>query len=253
MQTYIERFTVRTYETRPDGLASLPTICNYFQETASNHARELNWAFDDLNKRNKLWALNRLTVDILDYPVWQEEVQVETWPSHGDKLRAYRDFKLLNKDGDVLSKAVSQWVILDMESRRPVPIPEEILDLSEADMDHIVPIPDKKIPLLNDEDQKVSTNIKAHFNDLDLNGHVNNVTYICWMLESLPNDLLLQNIPVKLDIQFRGECNAGNHIQAAYKSSEYTGENNCAVYQHALTMQATDAPVAAAELTLKHR
>jgi len=253
MQTYTEKFTVRTYETRPDGLASLPTICNYFQETASNHARELNWAFDDLNRRDKIWALNRLTVHILEYPTWQEQVIVETCPSHGDNLRAYRDFKLMNEQGDTLAKAVSQWIILNIETRRPVPIPREILDLSESNIAHVIPIPDHKIPLLDSKNVEDATNITAHFNDLDLNGHVNNVTYISWLLQSLPNDLLSQNIPTNLDIQFRGECNAGNRLKVTYKSSDYTPEHNCVVYDHSITLQSTEDAVATARLTLKHR
>ena len=37
------QFKVRSYECGPDGRATLPTICNLFQEAASLHAASLGF------------------------------------------------------------------------------------------------------------------------------------------------------------------------------------------------------------------
>ena len=37
------RFKVRTYECGPDGLATLPTICNFLQNAASMNAESLGF------------------------------------------------------------------------------------------------------------------------------------------------------------------------------------------------------------------
>ena len=40
---------VRTYECGPDGLATLPTICNYLQEAASLNAESLKFSKSDFD------------------------------------------------------------------------------------------------------------------------------------------------------------------------------------------------------------
>jgi len=147
---YTEQFTLRSYETRPDGFAKMPTLCNYLQEAASNHAKELDWNFNVSEEGERMWVLQRLTFKIETYPSWTDTITVETWPQSGDTIRAFRDFRILSQHGEVLGKAVSQWMMLDKHTRKPIQIPKEILDLSEASNSHVLPIPEKRIPNFTD-------------------------------------------------------------------------------------------------------
>ena len=46
------QFKVRSYECGPDGRATLPTICNLFQEAASLHAASLGFGKGDFAAAN---------------------------------------------------------------------------------------------------------------------------------------------------------------------------------------------------------
>ena len=247
---YRESFTVRTYETRPDGFAKMPSICNYLQEAASNHAKQLNWNFNAKADSNKIWVLQRLTVKMDTYPRWTDTVTVETWPQSGDTIRAFRDFRITSESGEVLGKAISQWMILNKETHKPTHIPEEILTLSNPEDSHIFPFPEKRIPNFTDCEKTAKLNVD--FIDLDLNKHANNVTYIKWLLASIPNDILITNRPSKIDIEYKGECNAGDTLESRFKSADYTPNNHCVVYEHQINKLPTNRPLASARITLTH-
>ena len=63
---------VRTYECGPDGLATLPTICNYLQEAASLNAESLKFSKSDFDAagENISWVLTRLKVRMDRFPAW---------------------------------------------------------------------------------------------------------------------------------------------------------------------------------------
>ena len=55
---------VRSYECGPDGMATLPTICNYLQEAAGLNAEALAFSKSDFEAagENISWVLTRLKV-----------------------------------------------------------------------------------------------------------------------------------------------------------------------------------------------
>jgi medium-chain acyl-[acyl-carrier-protein] hydrolase len=47
---------------------------------------------------------------------------------------------------------------------------------------------------------------------LDLNKHVNNVVYIQWALEAVPEDVLTRRRPVELEVSYRAEAFYGDAV-----------------------------------------
>lgn len=248
--SYTDKFTIRAYETRPDGFAKMPTLCNYLQEAASNHAKELDWNFNATKDSERMWILQRLTVKIETYPRWRDTITIETWPQSGDTIRAFRDFRIISHRGDVLGKAVSQWIILDKKTHKPVRIPADILALSDDESSHIMSVPEKRIP--NFTNCERAAELTVTYLDLDLNKHANNVKYIEWLLASIPNDILITNRPTEIDIEYKGECNAGDKLESRFKSTEYTPSNHCVVYEHQMNKLPNKRPLASARITLTH-
>ena len=81
-----KEFTVSSYELNPRGEARLTAMANYFQEVAYHHANELGFGFDQMKERQTLWMLSRMKIRMSKYPVWNDTIVVETWPSGIDKL-----------------------------------------------------------------------------------------------------------------------------------------------------------------------
>lgn len=203
-----EVFTIRSSEVAPNGKARLSSICDLLQETAGNHALKLNFDISRLNKENLTWVLHRLHVQMDRLPEWREEIKILTWPSSGDTLRAYRDFRITDSDGNELGRCLSYWLMLNTDTRRPVRMPEEVLNLAPRDSDHVLEVKTDRISF--NESVYSSKRFHVRRNDLDINRHVNNVKYVEWATEALPDDVEIS----ELDIEFRSECRIGDVVQS---------------------------------------
>lgn len=186
----------------------MASVCDWLQETAGNHALQLNFDISRLNEKKLTWVLHRLHVQIDHYPQWRDEIKIKTWPSSGDSLRAYRDFLILNSNGEEIGRSLSYWLMLNMETRRPVRMPQEVLNMAPEDIEHVLDIRKDRITFNKEPDS--TSNYKVRRSDLDINRHLNNVKYVEWALESLPEDQRVSEI----DIEFRSECRLGDQIRS---------------------------------------
>lgn len=204
---------VRTYECGPDGAATLPSVCNYLQEAASLNAEAL--AFSKSNfaaaGANVSWVLTRLKVRMARYPRWADGVHLVTWPRGGRRIVAYRDFILADAAGAEFGRATSEWMLIDLASRRPVPIPAIVFEAAN----------DVRPPVFGDEpfarlrwdcrEVAAERRFRARRGDIDLNGHVNNVHYVEWVMEGVPDG---QTACRDLEVAFKSETFAGEEVLA---------------------------------------
>jgi len=205
-----EKFTVRSYEMDVQGVASVPAICNYLQEVAGNHATELGVAVDHLFKKNMTWVLSRLHIQVFRFPFWREEIKIETWPSGRQRKFATRDFLIFDQKHNILVKATSSWMIIDLKTQKPIVMPEFMDEIRLPDRQRAI---DDSFPkMILPKNPNLEQKFDVRLGDLDINQHVNNVKYIEWALESVPLDIWKAKILASLEISFRAETKHGERI-----------------------------------------
>ena len=207
------QFKVRSYECGPDGRATLLTVCNLLQEAASLHAASLGFGKGDFAAagENISWVLTRMVVKMNRYPVWEDEVTVETFPRGGRKIVAWRDFELKDAEGETLGVASSEWMIIDLSTRKIHAIPETVFaanDPANAPVLGLEPFAKFRFPETADTAARDVRTFAAMKSQIDLNGHVNNVHYIGWMLEPCES-----RCPAEMEIVFRSETLAGDEVR----------------------------------------
>ena len=216
MSRGIYRFKVRSYECGPDGHATLPTVCNYLQEAASLNAEDLGFSKSNFAAagENISWVLTRLVVKMNRYPSWEEEIIVETFPRGGTKFVAWRDFELKDAQGEVLGLATSEWMLIDLASRKIVQVPESVLGFVDpANIPVLGLTPFARFKFQGEPSEPLV--FKAMNAHIDLNGHVNNVHYIAWMLEPCAG-----HSPKEMEMVFRSETLAGDEVRVETAESE---------------------------------
>ena len=221
----VYQFKVRSYECGPDGRATLPTVCNFLQEAASLHAASLGFGKGDFAAagENISWVLTRMVVKMNRYPVWADEVTVETFPRGGRKIVAWRDFEVKDAKGETLGVASSEWMVIDLATRKIHAIPETVFaanDPANVPVLGLEPFAKFRFPESGGQSSQADRSPLLHSEEapyprfvamksqIDLNGHVNNVHYVGWMLEPFENAC-----PAEMEIVFRSEAFAGSEVR----------------------------------------
>jgi acyl-ACP thioesterase len=214
-----QSYQVRSYETTTQGIASLYSINNYLQETAGYHAQQLRFDISDLLEQNQTWVLQRLVIQMDRFPKWRELINIQTWPSGADGLRAYRDFKLCSSDHQELGRALSYWMIIDLNRRRPVRLPETLLTHRAIREEHLIDVDRNRISFPEDNLTKIDS-YPIQPSDIDVNQHVNNAVYTRIIENAICKQFdISQNSISEWDITFLHEAYLSDvlHVWAIHK------------------------------------
>jgi medium-chain acyl-[acyl-carrier-protein] hydrolase len=208
-----EAYPIRSYEVDCRNRLSILSMFHFMQEAASNHARSLGVSVHQLLSENYTWLLSRLKIEIASYPGVNDSIQIATWPSGTRRLFALRDFELRNGSDEIIAAAISAWLVIDVEKRRPVRISPFVERLKPLEYRHALPDNLDKLPGLSRPTYEKK--FVARYGDVDVNQHVNNVTFVEWVVEGMPPSLLNTSAPVELEINFLAEAFYEDNILAA--------------------------------------
>jgi medium-chain acyl-[acyl-carrier-protein] hydrolase len=235
-----ETYQIRSYEVDCHHRLSVLAIFNFMQEAASRHAEALGVSIQQLLAENYTWLLSRLKIKIASFPGWQDRINIRTWPSGAQRLFALRDFELQDKDNQAVAAAVSAWLVLDVEKRRPVRIGPFVERLRPLEGDHILPDTLDKLPGLAFRTHEKKFVVRHR--DLDINQHVNNASFVEWLVESIPIGILNTSVLAELEINFRAEAFYEDHILAACHPQDSTHTE----FHHSLVRQQDNQELARA-------
>ena len=210
-----EDYTVRSYEVDAEGRLSILSLFNILQDSASNHADALGVSVHHLMAEDKTWVLSRMRLVIESYPRWRDRVRVHTWPSGGNRLFAFRKFAIEDARGKNLGMASSAWLVIDIAKRRPVRIAPFLQRLRPQDTHDGLPDAVDKLPA--PASARLARRFRVRYRDLDINQHVNNVSYIEWALESIPREQVAGAHLVDLEINFLSEAFLDDRIEARWQ------------------------------------
>ena len=205
LKLYREAGRVGFFDVDPHLRLAPTALWRIFQTAAAEHARLLGAATEMLRERGQTWMLAKMRA-VIDRPLAIGEAwAVETWPSTQLRgARALRDFVLKDAEGAVVARAASLWVIVDLETRRALRVPDEIVALRH-DPGYSIPElsaamePD---PLL-DPEQPIA--FRALWSDCDQNQHVNNVPFLRWAIDALPRPELEQGAFSDIEVHYHKE------------------------------------------------
>ena len=187
-----------------------PILCRLLQEAAAVHAAKLGVAVETLIDGGVAWVLSRLQLSVRRWPRAEEEVVVETWPAAANRLFTERRFEFRDPSGNVIATAATLWFILDLETRRAIRLPPTILDaLDRLDLES-APMRPGALETPEPGDTEVEFTVRR--SDLDLAGHVNNTSYVEWVIEAVSDKVWSVTDLAELEIAFLSECHHGQSI-----------------------------------------
>ncbi|XP_075504316.1 oleoyl-acyl carrier protein thioesterase 1, chloroplastic-like [Primulina tabacum] len=229
---YRQTVVIRSYEVGPDKTTTIESILNLLQETALNHVWMSGLLGDGFGathgmmKNNLIWVVSRMQVQVEHYPIWGEVMDIDTWVGASGKNGMRRDWLLRSQaTGLVFARATSTWVMMNQQTRRLSKMPDEVrAEISpwfiekQAIEEESSP---EKIDKLDNNARYMNTDLKPKRSDLDMNHHVNNVKYVRWMLETIPDEFLENHQLSNIILEYRRECGNEDVVQSLCEPQEY--------------------------------
>jgi acyl-ACP thioesterase len=207
INVFTKEFTVSFRHIDRGGLLTPTAALDCLEEAAFGHAELLGVGYDAMMEKRQAWILSRISVRMDKRPRFHEKVAVSSWPRGHDRLFAVRDYDM--KVGDqTLVRARSDWIILDLDKRRPIR-PQEVMDKMPLNEGKNA-LDESPVALGETEGLVLAAERKALYSDLDFNGHVHNTRYMQWICDLLDPEKLERAPMICFDINYLKEITASS-------------------------------------------
>ncbi len=179
---YAERIMLSPQDFDSYGNVLPDRVLTLFQNAANAHACQLGVDFETMAKKNLLWVITQIKYQVIGTIHPQTELNITTWPLAPNRLGCRREYMICDKDGNIMIKGTSNWVLIDMKSRR-LATEGEIYPQNNFKEEQVFP---GRTPRLRDfEANDKAFVVYPDESTIDANGHVNNTKYADFVLKAL--------------------------------------------------------------------
>ncbi len=193
-------------------------VARFFQEIAVHHSTGIGAGPEVLLKKGLVWFLSRLEIEFFRYPTLGDEIRIVTWSRGFKGYKGYREYLIESSQGEV-ARGSGVWLFFDFMRKRITKVPPEISERYEIEEERWF---DKEIDdwtFGGRIEPEKEMEISLRHSDFDVNGHVNNTVYLCF-LETLYHGALkrdgqsVKNIKIKFSREIDREQ---RHIRVCAK------------------------------------
>lgn len=186
--------------------------------SAGKDADQQGLGLMDLHAENCSWVVSRFAMEIETIPTIGDKLSVETWVKDVNNVFTTRNFRLTNEtingNSGVMGYAKLSWAVLDLDTRRSMPM-SEVPDLNRFIIDEDVPMqPASRIP---DIEGEVASGFEVKYSDIDLNVHTNVLKYLEAICNVFSLDFYAKHILKRVEINFLRELNFGDKGNVYYE------------------------------------
>lgn len=190
----------------------------YMCAAATAHSDAVGYGLKAYAQTHLSWLLLGWKMEIYDRPACNEKIHIETWSAGAEKVCSYRDYKIYDKNNNLIAIASSKWALYNLETASLVKITPEIMEAFHNDENtHVfsekvskVTVP--KLDCLN------TYNYSIMRRDIDTNQHVNNGKYFDIAEEVLPEEIFDTDFK-NVDVMYKTQALHGDKTTAFYYST----------------------------------
>ena len=232
---------------------------NHMLNAADFHSSARGFGMKYLLTINRSWVLSRLAIEMEEMPVQYTKFNIETWVESAMRYFTSRNFRVVgtspssdefpNSSEKVLGYGRSIWAMIDTETRQPT----DIFAIDNGAINNWI-VKDEECPIdkggrvkMSDDAEFVRT-IDTHYNDVDINGHINSVKYIEHILDLWPIDWYRTHRIRRFEIAYVAEAHAGDKLSFFMESGgsgQESGDRSQETVDHCvrITKDSPDGPV----------
>lgn len=205
-----------TYALKPAALLNL------LQDMGARNIDGTPFGRQELLEQGLAWFLVRYRIEFDDYPSNLSEIKLRTENRGTLRQTAYREFQAYTIDGKRLLNSITSWLMVDLNDKSLVNIEQKFPEIRRFEKrENDVVLRKLKAP----ESFDIEKLYHVRYDDLDMNGHVNNTVYMTWAMEALPVEFKTSNKIAAIDIYYKHEVKYGEDILSCVKISDKITEH----------------------------
>ena len=217
---YREKYKVELEDIGMHNRISNKRIITIMEDVAAAHSDSVGYGVKEVGQTNCAWVLLDWKIKVVNRPEYNTHIEAFTWSRKSDKLCAYRDFELRDNNGNVCALETSRWLYMNLIRRRPVVLNQqmnEIYDTEEGKMvfDEEICKIDTEIDAGSNDNIKeiIEKTYKVERRDMDINGHMHNVSYIEAAYEVIPEDIYKNHEYSDIRVEYKKEIMENQEIK----------------------------------------
>ena len=228
MAIYTYNYKIRYSDVGTNNKLTLKALVETLQEAAISHANSVGSGINNADTTHLAWLLLNWKVEMFLHPQCDEELIIKTWPRIFDRLYSFRDFEVYDKNNNLVAIASSKWFAIDTETKKIKKLTPEITAPYGEIIEKSVFKDPFKQKITIPEDLMLNFNYTIQRRDIDTNGHVNNLNYIVYALETIDEKTFNTCSFNNLEVIYKKEIKLKENINCYYSS-----QNN----QHIVTIK----------------
>jgi acyl-CoA thioester hydrolase len=240
-KAYVYPLRVRFQECNAYGVVDSIHFLYYMQEAFMSHAAESGYTFESELAKGRGWLIRETKIQYLRPLRYWDTVDVEMRIGELRRASLVRNYEFrVQGSEDLVARAWSEFVCVDVEKQRPTPIPDDVIAVFFPDGRLATPSPRKRYPKAPPPPNKVfQIRERVEWRDLDMQRHVNNCTYMSYMQTAAvefgaaigwPGQEVLKRYVLAMSsshVQYQGQAAIGDEIEISSYISDVGSSSLC--------------------------
>ena len=209
-------YTVKLSEIGKENKVTNKAILSYLEDIGGIHSNIAGYGVFEIAQTNLSWILLGWRLQVIRRPKYAEKVKIKTWSKGVVKFYTYRDFEIYDEQGNLIIKASSKWVLLDIEKGKIVRIGPEIMDKYQPETEMAVFDTNEFDKFKEPEEYQYEKEYTVRRADIDVNNHMHNLNYIELANEALPEETYRGALFNDVRITYKKEIKIGETVKCKY-------------------------------------
>lgn len=229
-----QEYSIKLSEINRENEATNKAILGILEDVGGIHSNIAGFGLLDITHTHLSWVLLDWKVQIIRRPKYNEKIIAKTWSKESIKFYAYRDFEIYDTKGNVIVKAITKWVLINIQTEKLTRITPEILGKYEPELEKTV-FENEDIEKVREPEKIISeVDYKVKRADIDVNNHMHNLNYLELVNEALPEEIYYGRELNNIRISYKKEIKLGETVKC-----QYSFENG----KHIITVKSEDKKV----------
>ncbi|WP_160670934.1 acyl-ACP thioesterase domain-containing protein [Clostridium sp. C8-1-8] len=210
-----KEYEIHYYDVDINKKLTLTSLMNFLQDIFVYASESGGRGIQYMNNINLTWVVHKWEINMYDYPSYSESIKIRMTPTAYRKSYMNIRFEILDSYENIIADAYSLWILLDMKDR--IPCRNKFEDVYKV---YGLNYSDNKINIM----KEIKTTSDLHdikefhvgYCDIDTNGHVNNVKYLSWILNSVSLDIMRYYTVKQISISYKKPASYNDVIRTSY-------------------------------------